>query len=162
MILIKFCLGILSFCVLNLTAKASPTEIQFKKKIIVIKEQKIEVEIADDSAKQERGLMFRKSLASGKGMLFIFDYEGPLSFWMKNTYVPLSIAFFNQKRVLLNILDMEPVQSELQVKLPSYKSQGPAQYALEVPLGWFKKHKIKPGDRFDFVDESTNVEPSSK
>ena len=84
-------------------------------------------------------------------MLFIFPDEQPRSFWMKNTFVPLSIGYFNAKKELIDMIDMEPAQSEMQNQFPTYASKGPAQYALEVPKGWFLKNKIKIGQKFSFL-----------
>lgn len=94
--------------------------------------------------------MHRKSLDDDKGMLFIFEEERPLSFWMKNTYIPLSIAFFNHRKEIINVVDMEP-DGLFRLKLDSYFSAGPAQYALEMNRGWFKKNDIDVGSKFSFV-----------
>jgi uncharacterized membrane protein (UPF0127 family) len=64
---------------------------------------------------------------------------------MKNTFVPLSIAYFDKNKKLINVLDMTPVTSEMQNPTETYSSAGPAQYALEMPQGWFERNKIKPG-----------------
>ncbi|MFN7729033.1 MAG: DUF192 domain-containing protein [Bdellovibrio sp.] len=124
-----------------------------ERKIVMFKTQKIEVanvpllvEVADTPQRLARGLMFRTSLGEGKGMLFIFENEEIRGFWMKNTFVPLSIGFFDRNKKLLEIQDMEPVKSEMELNPPSYTSNAPAMYALEVPRGWFQKHKIKIGD----------------
>ena len=100
--------------------------------------------------------MFRSHLPEGKGMLFVFEKADILSFWMKNTLIPLSIAFFDENQELLNIEDMVPVQKGK--LLSSFKSKAPARYALEVPQGWFKKHKIVPGMKFSFLDQPKSVE----
>lgn len=73
---------------------------------------------------------------------------------MKNTFIPLSIGFFNSKKVLVDIQDMEPAKSEMDQNPKSYLSRSPAQYALEVNQGWFQKNKIKLGDRFELVGET--------
>lgn len=127
---------------------AKISEITFEKKQLVLGSKTITVEIADTSERSARGLMYRKSLKDDEGMLFIFQEEKVLSFWMKNTFIPLSIGFFNKNKVLIDVQDMEPVTSEMQLEIPSYTSKGPALYALEVPKGWFKKHKISLKSRF--------------
>jgi uncharacterized membrane protein (UPF0127 family) len=91
--------------------------------------------------------MYRKTLKEGEGMLFIFSDSKPRRFWMKNTFVDLSIAYLDEHKTIIDILDMKAVKSELEINLPTYPSSGPAKFALEVPLGWFKKHKIKLGDK---------------
>ena len=95
-------------------------------------------------------MMGREELPEGQGMLF--DYCKPLiiAHWMKETKIPLSIGFFDKKRRLFQIEDMYPAEN--QDKLPTYKSKYVAQYALEVPLGWFKKHRIEPGATFEWSE----------
>lgn len=125
-------------------------EVRFEKKKIKLGNQILTVEIADTPERSAQGLMHRKVLPEGTGMLFIFPDEQIRSFWMKNTFVPLSIGFFNKKKELIDVQDMTPAQSEMQVNLPNYVSKGPAQYALEVPKGWFSKHGISLKQRFSF------------
>lgn len=107
----------------------------------------LKIEVADNDERWQYGLMNRHSLPEGKGMLFVFPDEQVRQFWMKNTFVDLSIGYFDEKMILLNILDMTKVSSEMEKNLPVYSSRGPAKYALEVPKGWFVKHKIGPGDK---------------
>ena len=130
------------FIFFALTLEALPT------KEISIGNQKIIVEIAESAEDLNKGLMGRKELKNGHGMLFIFQKPGPQLFWMKNTYIPLSIAFFDQERVLINKTDMPPCTVD--PSLPCFKSLKPALYALEVPQGWFEKHGIEPGMKFSF------------
>ena len=85
--------------------------------------------------------MFRKTVPEGEGMLFIFDRDEVVSFWMKNTYVPLSIAFITHDGRILEIRDME---SESTTSVVSSRA---VRYALEVPRGWFGKTGISAGDR---------------
>jgi uncharacterized protein len=103
------------------------------------------VEIADDPETLTRGLMFRKAMPEDEGMLFVFEYAAPQSFWMKNTYLPLDIAFISSDYRIINILAMKPLDEG-----PRYKSDGAALYALEVNQGWFKRHGVKPGDKLAF------------
>ncbi|MFP3041724.1 DUF192 domain-containing protein [Treponema primitia] len=97
-------------------------------------------EIARTDDQRARGLMGRKSLADGKGMLFVFERDRILSFWMKDTLIPLSIAYVAYDGRILEIHDMQP-QS-----LRTIQSGRSARYALEVPQGWFARANIKPGD----------------
>jgi uncharacterized membrane protein (UPF0127 family) len=129
-------------------AFAEPTTVDFKIKKLSLGKQTLTVELAETEEQKSQGLMFRKELKAGNGMLFIFQSEELRSFWMKNTFVPLSIGFFNSKKELIDIQDMVPAASEMQTDFPSYQSKGPAQYALEVPKGWFTKHKIKLRQKF--------------
>jgi uncharacterized membrane protein (UPF0127 family) len=122
---------------------SAASDLHFEKKKLKIGSQTLTVEIADTQEKLAQGLMYRKDLAEGSGMLFIFSDEDVRRFWMKNTFVPLSIGYFNAKKELIDIQDMAPAQSEMQVDFPTYPSKRPAQYALEVPKGWFDKHKVR-------------------
>lgn len=106
--------------------------------------KKIKVELAQTPNQHERGLMFRKTLPQDQGMLFIFEEEMIRSFWMKNTIIDLSIGYFNKDKKLIDIQEMKST-TMMQVDLPSYPSRGPAQYALEMPAGWFTKNKIEVG-----------------
>ncbi|MDR1326064.1 MAG: DUF192 domain-containing protein [Treponema sp.] len=100
----------------------------------------ISVEIAIDNEQRAQGLMNRKSLEDGKGMIFVFDRDQIMSFWMKNTLIPLSIAFISSDGRILEIHDMEPLD------LNSTRSNRSARYALEVPQGWFSRAGISVGD----------------
>lgn len=96
-----------------------------------------EVAATDDS--RSFGLMQRQSLPPDHGMLFVFDEVGMPCFWMKNTLLPLSIAFIDAKGVIVNIADMQPHS------LDSHCPVGPVIYALEMQQGWFKDHQVKAG-----------------
>ncbi len=102
----------------------------------------VRVEIADGPFERARGLMYRKSLGEDRGMLFVFSRDQELSFWMKNTRIPLSIAYIDSKGRITDILDMKPLDD----KPPHYVSSEPAQYALEVNQGFFDEHGVKVGD----------------
>ncbi|HXN16441.1 MAG TPA: DUF192 domain-containing protein, partial [Usitatibacter sp.] len=101
----------------------------------------LKVEVASTDPQRSRGLMFREKLGRNEGMLFIFDEPGYHSMWMKNTLIPLSVAFVDDKGEILNILDMAPQT------LDSHAAAGPARYAIETNKGWFADKKIKAGDR---------------
>lgn len=124
------------------------SDVTFSKRWLQIGNEKIRVEIADTEEKTARGLMFRKSLPDGEGMLFVFPDEQVRSFWMKNTFIPLDIGYFDREKKLIDIQQMEPVKTELQVEITTYPSKGPAMYALEVPKGWFSRKKIRLKERF--------------
>ncbi len=106
-------------------------------------EVKMKVEIADDTPEQIRGLMYRTALAEDRGMLFVYPDEEQRSFWMKNTLIPLSIAFMDSEGRLVDIQDMKPLDDDP----PHYVSAEPAQYALEVNRGFFEEHGVEVGDR---------------
>jgi uncharacterized protein len=101
----------------------------------------IRAEVAADFATRGRGLMHRKSLAPNAGMLFIFDAPAIHCMWMKNTYIPLSVAFVDDKGEIINIADMQPHSEQ------SHCAARPALYALEMDRGWFAARSIKPGSR---------------
>jgi hypothetical protein len=101
----------------------------------------LKVELAITDPQRMQGLMHREKLAQNDGMLFVFDEPAYQSMWMKNTLIPLSVAFIDADGVILNILDMEP-----QTLTPNM-SAGPARYAIETNKGWFQERKLKAGDR---------------
>lgn len=105
----------------------------------------LNAEIADNEFRRRKGLMFRKSLPANEGMLFVFEYSQKLSFWMKNTYIPLSIAFIDSEGFIKEIYDMAPLNEHL-----IYTSNHPVRYALEVNKGWFAGNNIAPGCRVFF------------
>ncbi|MBI3901150.1 MAG: DUF192 domain-containing protein [Chlamydiia bacterium] len=119
-------------------------------KTLLLGPEKIQVEIADTEMSRAKGLMERDHLLPGTGMLFIFPESSPLSFWMKNTKIPLSIAFFDEKEVLFQITDMPVPKAE--GPFPRFKSIKPAKFALEVPQGWFQEHQISIGMKFSFLN----------
>jgi uncharacterized membrane protein (UPF0127 family) len=112
------------------------------------KKVEVRVEVADDLAEQAKGLMDRTTLGVNRGMFFVYPEERELSFWMKNTLIPLSIAFIDSERRIIDIQDMKPLDDEP----PSYVSAEPAQYALEVNQGFFEKGGVKVGDRVELPE----------
>lgn len=96
-------------------------------------------EVAATPEARERGLMHRTELPDGRGMLFIFDDQQTLSFWMRNTFIPLDIAYLDRRQVVVDIQQMEPETEEL------HESARPALFALEVPQGWFEAQGIEVG-----------------
>jgi uncharacterized membrane protein (UPF0127 family) len=101
------------------------------------------VEVADSGELRETGLMGRHHMDSNKGMLFVFDKPEVQNFWMKNTFIPLSIGFFNQKLQLIDVQEMEPVVSEMETPHRNYTSAGPAVLALEMNANWFRANHIQ-------------------
>jgi uncharacterized membrane protein (UPF0127 family) len=123
--------------------------LKFEKKKISIGKTSLSVEVAETVPQHQQGLMYREKLSDGEGMMFVFSRPETRSFWMKNTYLDLSIGFFDEKKRLFQILDMKGT-TVMQKEFPSYESQRPAQFALEVPKGWFTKFKVKVGDKFEW------------
>lgn len=101
----------------------------------------VKTEIAQKEAERNYGFMNRKKIPSGTGMLFVFEKDQILSFWMKNTPHPLSIAYLDSKGEIKNIYDMTPFS------LAPVKSTVSCRYALEVPQGWFTETGIQVGDK---------------
>lgn len=137
-----------------LSSAGAAEDIRFEKGLIKLGSVILRVEFARTEKEQARGLMHRRSLDEKSGMLFIYKDEALRSFWMKNTFVPLSIGFFNKNRELVDIQEMQPVTSEMQIHVPTYQSAMPAMYALEVPQGWFRRNNIKLNAKFNFVSDS--------
>ena len=108
---------------------------------IEIAGRRIQVEVARTSDERNIGMMFRKKLEPDEGMLFVYERNKILSFYMKNTYAPLSIAFLRADGVILNIEHMEPLTME------SHQSRLPCRFAMEMPRGWFAAQNLKPGDK---------------
>ena len=123
------------------TSLGSWAEVTFKKSQVKVGNHVLKVEVATNNEQRMQGMMYRKSMGAEEGMLFVFDEPEYLSMWMKNTLIPLSVAFLDKDGVILNILDMEPQT------LDSHTSAGPAVYAIETNKGWFAAKKIKPGDK---------------
>lgn len=102
---------------------------------------RISAEVARTAEQRAIGLMHRKSMPQHAGMIFVFEQAEPLCFWMKNTLIPLSIAFLQDDGTILNIEEMKPQ------RLDSHCSARPARFALEMNAGWFSKRGLKPGDK---------------
>ncbi|MEH7114380.1 DUF192 domain-containing protein [Neobacillus niacini] len=109
---------------------------------------KLTVHVADTQKKREKGLMFVRKLPENEGMLFVFSGKTYGGFWMKNTLIPLSIAFLDSDGRILKILDMMPCKED---ECPTYDPKLFYHYALEVNFGWFEKNQIKEGDYVTFV-----------
>lgn len=105
----------------------------------------VRAEIAESPEARERGLMYRRDLPEGTGMLFVFQSEAERSFWMRNTYIPLSIAFLDSGMRIVDIQRMEPEAEEY------HDSESPAMFALEVPQGWFEEHGVAEGEQAEIV-----------
>ena len=112
----------------------------------------LSVEIANTEPTRSKGLSGRSELKEGTGMLFVFDKPKAWTFWMKDTKIALSIGFFNSEKKLLQSFDMLPTVAGAESE-KIYRSPKETRYALEVPMGWFKKNKIREGDHFLLIDE---------
>jgi uncharacterized protein len=103
---------------------------------------RLTVQVADTPKKRNMGLMFVEKLPENEGMLFVFSEKTYGGFWMKNTFIPLSIAFLDLHGRILKILDMEPCKEEY---CPTYDPEVFYNYAIEVNLGWFEKNQVNEG-----------------
>jgi uncharacterized membrane protein (UPF0127 family) len=101
----------------------------------------IRAEVAADFASRAQGLMYRSTMPSNAGMLFIFDEAATHCMWMKNTLLPLSVAFLDEHGMVINIEEMKPQTED------SHCARRPARYALEMNGGWYAARGIKPGSR---------------
>lgn len=101
----------------------------------------IRAEVAATPATRQKGLMFRERMGDNDGMLFVFEAPAVQCFWMRNTRLPLSIAFIADDGTVVNMADMQPMTEN------SHCSSQPVRYALEMNQGWFAKRGVKTGFR---------------
>ena len=142
----KFSLIIFLLC----SCVTAEEKISFSKKTIQVGIHRLKVELAETPEQIQRGLMFRtKRLKNSEGMLFVFKDERERTFWMKNTFIPLSIGYFDRNKKLVVIKKMQPVRSEMETP-KYYPSDQKAMYALEVDQGWFKRNEVKIGSKLRF------------
>ena len=116
-----------------------------------IKKHEIRAEVAETEENRRRGMMFRERLAENSGMVFLYTRAETSAMWMKNTRIPLAVAFIDANGRILNIAEMEPYSEE------AHASSGAASYALEMNRGWFSKRGIKAGDH---VEGLKNLPPA--
>lgn len=117
-----------------------PEAATFRVRRLKVGQEELIVELACTPAERQQGLMFRQELASDRGMLFVFERAQNLSFWMRNTLIPLSIAYIDESGIIVDIQDLEPLD---ETPVPAAQ---PAQYALELNQGWFSQHDVQIGD----------------
>jgi uncharacterized membrane protein (UPF0127 family) len=103
----------------------------------------IRAEVAGSPSEREQGLMFRNSMGANEGMLFLFEAPAEICMWMKNTLIPLSVAFIDDNGKIINIENMQPQTTE------SHCGKKLVRYALEMNRGWFKQKNIRPGSMVD-------------
>lgn len=113
-----------------------------------INKHALTAEVAANDNTRTTGLMHRRMLPENRGMLFVFPYSTPLSFWMMNTHIPLSIAYLDETGVIINITDMKPLTTD------PHPSAKPARYALEMNQGWFARRGIKAGAKVEGIDKA--------
>ncbi|MGH8662526.1 MAG: DUF192 domain-containing protein [Burkholderiales bacterium] len=115
---------------------------------LVINGHRLTVEVAATDETRTQGLMHRRMLPENRGMLFVFRETGPHAIWMMNTYIPLSVAFLDERGLIINIADMQPHTRD------THAAAKPAKYALEVNQGWFSKRRIAPGARIEGLERA--------
>lgn len=99
----------------------------------------IHAEVAAREAERQQGLMFREKMGPNEGMVFLFEGPASVCMWMKNTLIPLSVAFLDENGKIVNIEDMQPQTTD------SHCAKKPIRYALEMNQGWFRQKNLKPG-----------------
>jgi uncharacterized protein len=123
---------------------AKPSELPRQK--VSVEGYEVDCEVADTDASRMRGLMHREELPQGTGMLFVFPWSSQQSFWMRDTPMPLDVAFADARGKILNIESGKPLSERKML------SQGPAMYVLEVSKGWFALRGLEPGSILNFGD----------
>lgn len=115
---------------------------------VELKGRRFYVEVAADDESRARGLMFRDAMGADRGMLFVFEREEMLAFWMRNTRIPLDILYFDDERQLVSIAaGVPPCTTQ---RCPSYPSTGPARYVLEINAGIARTLGVSKGDALSF------------
>ena len=104
------------------------------------------IEVASNPNDRRKGLMFRKSLPEDHGMFFVWEYRKKQCMWMRNTYIPLNVAYIDTKGKILEIYEMLPLSED------SICSKKRVKYALEVNLDWFKRNNLQVGDQIDITE----------
>ena len=115
-------------------------------------EVRVDVKVAATAEDRRRGLMEVPELPEGAGMLFVFEEERSGGFWMWNTLVPLDIAYVGDDGAIVDVLAMDPCESDDPDDCPVYPPEASYVAALEVPQGWFTWHGVEPGDRVRWTD----------
>ena len=122
--------------------------VSFDRAVIKVKGRAVIVEVANTPDRIARGLMYRDSLPRDEGMLFVYPVEQILSFWMRNTRIPLDIAFIQDDGTIAQIARMEPLSRR------SCQSGRRARFALEMNRGWFEANGVEVGDRVEIPEEA--------
>jgi uncharacterized membrane protein (UPF0127 family) len=135
---------VLSTILIFISAKTPACPLDLPAATISLKGHPLAVELATTPKARACGLSNRVKLPENHGMLFIYPTPGPRTFWMKDTHIPLSIAFFDDSGLITSIQHMTPMQTD-----ERYRSLQPVRYALEVNQGWFAEHGIGVGDHVE-------------
>lgn len=115
---------------------------------LILNGHKLTAEVAYTDPQRMQGLMYRRIMPEDRGMLFVFPETARHAMWMKNTFIPLSVAFIDGHGVIVNIENMKPQTED------THPAAKPAKYALEVNLGWFDRHGVRPGSKIEGIDRA--------
>jgi uncharacterized membrane protein (UPF0127 family) len=138
------------------TAAPSPVRAQAPSAVTLhIGKATLNAEIAATDAQREQGLMYREKLADNDGMIFIMPGIAPATFWMKNTLIPLSVAFLDRNGIILEIHDMKPLDESI-----TRSESNQVAYALETNVHWFALNGIKPGDKIAPAPSTFSLPPT--
>ncbi len=137
-----------SLILIALAALAINASAQMPEVPLTIAGQKLTAEVAATNPDRMQGLMHRRMMPENRGMLFVFTDEANHAMWMKNTFIPLSVAFIDSKGVITNIEDMKPHTED------AHPATRPVRYALEMNLGWFAKRGIKAGAKIEGLEKA--------
>ena len=144
--------ALVALLALTVSCDDEPRRLPLDVAVIRVGGKNVRVEIARSADEQARGLMFRRSLGRNEGMIFVYGEPRIMSFWMKNTRIPLDIAFIDGKGRIIQIESMDPFDT-----ISRHVSRAPATYALEMNRGWFARNGVKVGDRVE-VETISNIQ----
>lgn len=131
---------------------AKPAEPKLPTMTLTAGGQTIKAEVAATDAHREKGLMFRTQMGKNEGMLFVFPQLGYHAMWMRNTLIPLSVAYMDEGGKILSIHEMQPQNDT------AHQAAGPARYALEMNANWFAQHKVAAGDTIKGLEKAPKPE----
>ena len=137
LLVLLLCVPVMGFSVEPAVSRSTQTVRDVRQ--IKVGKYALSVEIMATEQDRMQGMMFRTRMDANEGMLFVFGQTARYCMWMKNTKIPLSVAFLDEKGTIVNMADMQPETED------SHCARKPVRYALEVPQGWFKRHHIKEG-----------------
>ncbi|WP_409523883.1 DUF192 domain-containing protein [Nitrincola sp. MINF-07-Sa-05] len=121
--------------------------VEFERVTLQVGEHLLDTEVAETPAQRSQGLMWRESLPENSAMLFIMDTQNKQCFWMRNTLIPLTVAFIDSNGRIIEFFDMQPLSDE------THCATQPAQFGLEVNQGWFARKGITAGERIRLIED---------
>lgn len=124
--------------------------------VLTLRGKALRAEVVETPAERARGLMYRERLDADSGMLFVYEAPDIQAMWMKNTLIPLSVAFIDGDARIVSMADMAPRSETI------HASAAPALFALEVNRGWFARHGVRPGDRVEGLERWLPGRPAAK